>query len=134
MCIRDSLEIRKSQILENIEKADQQRAESENKIEEFDKIIHESKVRGKNILNEAKKKIIEDINIKKKVLDEEIDSEIASVENEINELKKRSSETINQIAVSTSTDIIKQIIGVDINKSSISAIVEDISKKGKSII
>ena len=48
--------------------------------------------------------------------------------------EKAFTETINQIAVSTSTDIIKQIIGVDINNSSISAIVEDISKKGKSII
>ena len=132
--ISSNLESRKSQILENIEKADQQRTESENKIREFDKIIYESKVRRKNILNEAKKKIIEDINNKKKILDEEINSEIASVEKEINELKKRSPETINQIAVSASTDIIKQLIGADINKSSISAIVEDISKKEKSTI
>ena len=129
--ISSNLENRKSQILENIEKADEQRLESESKIKEFDKIIYESRVQAKNILNDAKKKISEDINNKKKLLDEEISSEITNVEKEISELKKRSPDTINQIAISTSSDLVKQIIGADINKSSISAIVENISKKEK---
>ena len=129
--ISSNLENRKSQILENIEKADEQRLESENKIKEYDKIIYESRVQAKNILNDAKKKISEDINNKKKLLDEEIGSEITNVEKEISELKKRSPDTINQIAISTSSDLVKQIIGADINKSSISAIVENITKKEK---
>ena len=129
--ISSNLENRKSQIMENIEKADEQRLESESKIKEFDKIIYESRVQAKNILNNAKKKISEDINNKKKLLDEEISSEITNVEKEISELKKRSPDTINQIAISTSSDLVKQIIGADINKSSISAIVENISKKEK---
>ena len=129
--ISSNLENRKSQILENIENADEQRLESESKIKEFDKIIYESRVQAKNILNDAKKKISEDINNKKKLLDEEISSEITNVEKEISELKKRSPDTINQIAISTSSDLVKQIIGADINKSSISAIVENISKKEK---
>ena len=129
--ISSNLENRKSQILENIEKAEEQRQESENKIKEFEKIIYESKVQAKNILNEAKKKISEDINNKKKLLEDEINSEIKAVENEINELRKRSPETINQIAISTSSDLLKQLIGADVNQSNISAIVEDLSKKEK---
>ena len=129
--ISSNLENRKSQILENIEKAEEQRQESEDKIKEFDKIIYESKVQAKNILNEAKKKISEDINNKKKLLEDEINSEIKAVENEINELRKRSPETINQIAISTSSDLLKQLIGADVNQSNISAIVEDLSKKEK---
>ena len=73
----------------------------------------------------------EKVDDKKKLLEEEINSEIVSIEKEINELKKRSPETINQIAVSTSSDLLKQIIGADVNKSNISAIVEDLSKKEK---
>ena len=45
--ISSNLENRKSQILENIEKAEEQRQESEDKIKEFDKIIYESKVQAK---------------------------------------------------------------------------------------
>ena len=93
--ISSNLENRKSQILENIEKAEEQRQESENKIKEFDKIIYESKVQAKN------------------------------------KLRKRSPETINQIAISTSSDLLKQLIGADVNQSNISAIVEDLSKKEK---
>ena len=36
---------------------------------------------------------------------------------------------INKIAAETSSDLIKQLIGVEVNSSSIAAIVEDISKK-----
>ena len=36
---------------------------------------------------------------------------------------------INKIAIETSSELIKKLIGVEINNSSISAIVEDLSKK-----
>ena len=38
---------------------------------------------------------------------------------------------INKIAIETSADLIKQIIGAEVNNSNISAIVEDISKKNQ---
>ena len=36
---------------------------------------------------------------------------------------------MTKIAIETSSDLVKQLIGEDINKSSLSAIVEDLSKK-----
>ena len=62
--ISNNLEIRKSQILENIEMAEKQRLESENKIKEYEKIILDSKNQPKNYLNEAKQKVVADINKK----------------------------------------------------------------------
>ena len=59
--ISNNLESRKSQILENIEKAEKQREESENKIKEFDKIILDTKIKAKNYLSEARQKILQDI-------------------------------------------------------------------------
>ena len=52
--ISSNLESRKSQILENIEAAEKQRIDSENKIKEFEKIILDSKNKAKNYLNEAR--------------------------------------------------------------------------------
>ena len=127
--ISKNLEDRKSKILENIELADKQKNDSENKIKEYENIILDGKNKAKSILNEAKKKILDDINKKRDILDTEINKEIKEVENEINHLKKKSPEKINQIAIETSTTLIKQLIGADTNKSKISAIVEDISKK-----
>ena len=46
-------------------------------------------------------------------------------------LFKSSPEKINKIATETSAQLIKQLIGEEINNSSISAIVEDLSKKNK---
>ena len=51
------------------------------------------------------------------------------MEKEILDLKNKSPEKIRKIAVETSSDLIKQIIGVEVNNSSISAIVEDVSRK-----
>ena len=129
--ISNNLESRKSQILENIETAEKQREESEKKIEEFEKIILDSKTKAKNYFNEARKKALEDINIKKKSLENEINDEIKGVEKEINDLKNRAPDKINKIAIDASKDLLKQLIGAEVNNSSISAIVEDLSKKNK---
>jgi len=127
--ISGNLETRKSQILENIESAEKQRLESENKIKEFEKLILESKNQAKNYFNSAKDKITEDISKKKNALENEINEEIKTAEKEINDLKNNAPEKINKIAVETSADLIKQLIGFEVNSSNISAIVEDLVKK-----
>ena len=127
--ISDNLESRKSQILENIEMAESQREESEKKLKEFEKIILESKLEAKNYFNEARQKILEDINNKRVALEKDIDKEISAAEQEVNNLKITSSEKIKKIAIETSSELIKQLIGEEANKSSISAIVEEQSRK-----
>jgi len=129
--ISNNLESRKSQILDNIETAETQREESEKKIKEFEKIILESKLEAKNSFNEVRQKMLEDINNKRIAIEENIDKEISSAEEEINNLKINSSEKIKNIAIETSSELIKQLIGEEANNSSISAIVEEQSKKIK---
>ncbi len=127
--ISENLEARKSQILENIETAVKQREESENKIKEYEQIILESKKEAKNYFIKAREKILKDIDKKKEGLENEINEEIIKVEKEIADLKNKSSDKINKIAVETSSDLIKQLIRDKVNNSSISAIVDDISRK-----
>ena len=129
--ISESLEKRKSQILENISLAEKQREESENKIKEYEKIILDVKNEAKNYFNSARQKALQEINKKKETLENEINEEINVAENEIINLKNSSSEKIQKISITTSEDLIKQLIGIDVNSSSISAIVSDISKKNK---
>jgi len=129
--IRGNLESRKSQILENIELAEKQRTESEIKTEEYKKIILNSRNEAKNYFNDVRKKVLEDIIKKRDALENEINDEIKSAEKEINDLRNNSQEKIHKIAIETSTDIVKQLISADVNNSSISAIVEDLSKKDK---
>jgi len=129
--ISDNLETRKSQILENIETAETQREESEKKLKEFEKIILESKLEAKNYFNEARQKILDDINSKRIALEKDIDEEISAAEQEVNNLKITSSEKIKSIAVETSSELIKRLIGEEANSSSISAIVEEQSRKNR---
>ena len=127
--ISANLELRKSQIQENIEAAEKQRSNSESKIKEYDDIILKSKIEANNIFKESREKVIKDINLKKEVLDKQIGEEIKKAEKEINVLKKSAPEKINKIAIETSSEILKKLIGADVNNSSISAIVDDLSKK-----
>ena len=126
-----NLESRKSQVLENIETAEKQREESEKKVKEFEKIILDSKIEAKNYFNEARQKILQDSTIKKNSLDKDIDDEISAAEQEIKNLKTASSEKIKNIAIETSSELIKQLIGEEANNSSISAIVEEQSRKSE---
>ena len=127
--ISANLELRKSQIQENVEAAEKQRESSESKLKEYDNIILKSKLEAKNIFKDAREKVIKDINSKKETLDKQIDVEIQKAEKEIDLLRKSAPEKINKIAIETSSELVKKLIGADVNNSSISAIVDDLSKK-----
>ena len=129
--ISANLELRKSQIQENVEAAEKQRENSESKLKEYDDIILKSKLEAKNIFKNAREKVIKDINFKKETLDKQIDVEIKKAEQEINLLRKSAPEKINKIAIETSSELVKKLIGADINNSSISAIVDDLSKRNR---
>ena len=127
--ISANLELRKSQIQENIEAADKQRESSESKLKEYDKIILKSKIEAKNLFKEAREKVLKDISLKKDILDKQINEEIKKAEKEIEVLKKNAPDKINKIAIETSSELLQRLIGAEINNSSISAIVDDLSKK-----
>tara|TARA_B100002051_G_scaffold219459_1_gene212938 strand:+ start:294 stop:884 length:591 start_codon:yes stop_codon:yes gene_type:complete len=129
--ISSNLELRKSQIQENIEAAEKQRESSEAKLKEYEEIIFKSKLEAKNIFKDVREKVIKDINSKKEILDKQINDEINDAEKEIETLKNVAAEKINKIAIETSSDILKKLIGTEINNSSISAIVDDLTKKNK---
>ena len=127
--ISANLESRKSEIQENIEAAENQRQMSESKLLEYNKMLSKSKLEAKNIFKNAREKAMKDINYKKEVLDNQINDEIKKAEQEIVLLKKTAPEKINKIAIDTSSELVQKLIGADINNSSISAIVEDLSKR-----
>ena len=129
--ISANLELRKSHIQENIESAEKQRVSSESKLKEYDDIVQRSKLKAKNIFKDAKEKVIKDINSKKEILEKQIDEEIKKAEQEIKILKKDAPEKINKIAIETSAELVKRLIGTEVNSSSISAIVNDLSKKNE---
>tara|TARA_A100001011_G_scaffold251933_1_gene260089 strand:- start:154 stop:744 length:591 start_codon:yes stop_codon:yes gene_type:complete len=127
--ISANLELRKSQIQENIEAAEKQRESSDAKLKEYDSIILKSKLEAKNIFRDAREKVVKNINSKKETLDKQIDEEIKKAEQEIEVLRKNAQEKISKIAIETSAQLVKKLIGAEINNSSISAIVNDLSKK-----
>ena len=127
--ISANLESRKSQILENIEAAEKQREDCEKKLKEYEEIISKSKLDAKTIFNQAREKVSKDINAKREVLDKQIDNEILKAEDEIKTLRESAPEKINKIAIETSSELIQKLIGAEVNNSSISAIVDDLSRR-----
>ena len=129
--ISANLESRKSQIQDNIEAAEKQREDSESKLKEYEEIVFKSKLEAKKIFKDSREKVIKDINNKKETLEKQINEEIKKAEKEIEVVKKSAPEKINKIAIETSSELVKKIIGAEINNSSISAIVDDLSKKNR---
>ena len=130
--ISANLESRKSQIQDNIEAAEKQREDSESKLKEYEEIVFKSKLEAKKIFKDSRERVIKDINNKKETLEKQINEEIKKAEKEIEVVKKNVPEKINKIAIETSSELVKKIIGAEINNSSISAIVDDLSKKNRS--
>ena len=127
--ISKNLELRKSQIQENIEAAEKHRESSESKLKEYDDIVLKSKLEAINIFKDSRDKVIRDISVKKDTLDKQIDEEMKKTEKEIDVFKKSAPQKIIKIAIEASSEIVKKLIGAEVNNSSISAIVDDLSKR-----
>ena len=123
-----SIENRKFRIVNNLDEAQKLKENAEKKLKEYDEIIKKSKNEAKKIIEDSKKKLDKDIENKKQKFNIEIEEELKSVEKEKKDLKKSSLSNISKIAAETSSEIIKQIIGTNINRSNVSAIVDDILK------
>ena len=124
-----SIENRKSRVVNDLDEAQKLKENAEKKLDEYNKIIEESKKKAKKIIEDNKKKLDQDIESKKQKFTDEIKKELVTTEKEIKDLKKSSITNISNIAAETSAEIIKEIINVEVNKSNVFAIVDDVTKK-----
>ena len=124
-----SIENRKSRVVNDLDEAQKLKENAEKKLNEYNKIIENSKREAKKIIENNNKKLERDIQNKKKKFNDEIEEELKIVEKEIKDLKESSISNISNIAAETSAEIIKKIIDTEVNKSNVSAIVEDIIKR-----
>jgi len=124
-----SIENRKSRLVNNLDEVQKLKENAEKKLNEYNIIIEKSKKEAKKIIEDSKKKLDQDIENKKQKFSEEIEKELVVAEKEIKALKEASISSISNIASETSAEIIKKIINVDVNKSNVTAIVNDITKK-----
>ena len=124
-----SIENRKSRLVNNLDEVQKLKENAEKKLNEYNIIIEKSKKEAKKIIEDSKKKLDRDIENKKQKFNDEIEKELIAIEEEIKDLKKSSISNINRIATETTTEIIKQIINTEVNKSSVSAIVNDVTKR-----
>jgi len=124
-----SIENRKSKIVNDLDQAQKLKEMAEKKLNEYNKIIEDSKHEAKKIIEDSRKKLDQDIENKKKDFNIQIEKEISAAEKEIKDLKKASISNISKIASETSSELVKKIINTEVNKSNVSAVVEDIIKR-----
>ena len=124
-----SIENRKSRIVNDLDEAQNLKEKAEKKLKEYNEIIEQSKKEARKIIDDKKKKLNQDLTNKKEKINSEIEKELIAAEKEIENLKKSSILNISNIAAETSAEVIKQIINTEINKSSVSAIVNEIVKR-----
>ena len=123
-----SVENRKSRIVNDLDEAQKLKESAEKKLDEYNKIIEVSKQKAKKIVEDGRKKLEQDIKNKKKDFNNQIEKEISAAEKEIKDLKKTSLSNISKIASETSAELMKKIINTEVNKSNVSAVVDDIIK------
>ena len=124
-----SIENRKSKVVNDLDESQKLKDNAEKKLKEYNEIIEKSKKEAKKIIDDSKKKLDRDIENKKQEFNDEIKKELTATEKEIKDLKKTSTSNVADIAAETSAEIIRQIINTEVNKSNVSAIVNEITKK-----
>lgn len=124
-----SIENRKSRVVNDLDEAQKLKNTAEKKLKEYNEIIEKTKKEAKKIIDDSKKKFDEEIESRKQKFNVEIEKELTATEKEIKDLKKTSASNIADIAGKTSAEIIRQIINTEVNKSNVSVIVNDITKR-----
>ena len=124
-----SIENRKSKVVNDLHEAQKLKENAEKKLKEYNEIIENSTKEAIKIMEDSKKKLDRDIENKKQEFNDEIEKELTATEKEIKDLKKTSTSNVADIAAETSAEIIRQIINTEVNKSNVSAIVNEITKK-----
>ena len=124
-----SIENRKSRVVNDIDEAQKLKESAEKKLDEYKKIIQNSRKEAKKIIEDGRKKLERDIEVKKQKFNEDIEKELIAVEKEIKNLKKASVSNISKIAAETSAEIVTPVVDTEVNKSSVAAIVEDVTKR-----
>ena len=94
--------------------------------QEKKKIIDQANIEAEKLTNDMSEKFSKSAEIKKN-----LEEEIEIAEKEIQNLNKSSAENIKKIAAETSSGLIKQLIGEEINKENISSIVNDLTNNSK---
>ena len=124
-----SIENRKSRVVNDLNEAQKLKENVETKIKEYDKIIEKSKNEARKIIEDSRKKLNDDIENKKQKFNNEIEKELNIIEKEIKDLKKSSLPNVSKIATETTSEVIKQIMDTEVNKSNVSAIIDQIIKR-----
>ena len=127
--IKSNLDNRENKIKEDLENANKFKEQSEAKLKEYGLILDKAKKEVNKIHFDSRTALDKDIQLKKEVIEKEIEKEILKAQKEISELKKNSISSIQNISENITANIIENISGDKLNESSIKSAVEEISKK-----
>ena len=127
--IKSNLDNRENKIKEDLENANKFKDQSEAKLKEYGSILDKAKKEVNKIHFDSRTALDKDIQLKKEVIEKEIEKEILKAQKEISELKKNSISSIQNISENITANIIENISGDKLNESSVKSAVEEISKK-----
>ena len=127
--IKLSIGDRERKIKDDLDEANKLKKISEDKIEEYEKLILENKKKLIKISNDAKKNLDLEIKKKRKAIETQIQNELNKAQIEIDNLKKGSLTSIEQVAEEIASKVVEDLTNEKLNQSSVRAIVSSTSKK-----
>ena len=119
--IKGSIDMREDKIRKDLEEAKTFREQAELKLKEYNSLMETAKIDVKKIISKSRQKLNEDMRIKREDAQKKIDAEILNAETEIKKFKLDSFNKVNLISQDIVSNLIKDIFGEDLNKSSIEA-------------
>ena len=127
--IKLSIGDRERKIKDDLDEANKLKKISEDKIEEYEKLILENKKKLIKISNDAKKNLDLEIKKKRKAIETQIQNELNKAQIEIDNLKKGSLTSIEHVAEEIASKVVEDLTNEKLNQSSVKAIVSSTSKK-----
>ena len=119
--IKGSIDMREDKIRKDLEEAKTFKEQAELKLKEYDSLMETAKLDVKKIISKSRQKLNEDMQKKREEAQKKIDAEILNAESEIKKFKKESFNKVNSISQDIASNLVEDIFGEELNKSSIEA-------------
>ena len=126
--IKDNLDNRENKIKDDLDGAKELSLTAEEKNVEYLNEINAAKKEVAKILIDSKKQLDKSLQQKKELFEKDLEKKILKTENEINDMKKNSYQSIKDMSAEISGKIIEDITGDKLNQSSVDAAITEISR------
>ncbi len=122
--IASVIEERSNRIQRDLDDAERFKSETDEALAAYEQALAEAHGRANGIARDMREKLAGETNAERQKVEDELAAKLAEAESRITEMKTQAMAQVNDIAADTAGEVVRKLIGVDVNADEVRAAVQ----------